>query len=59
MKTVRRNELTNTRMVAGNEEKYGRVIIDGHVHNWVGMGWVDEGEATKEDELAYPMMIED
>ena len=41
-------------MVAGNEKKYQRVIQNGIVKNWVGFGWVNEGEATNMDYKRYP-----
>ena len=49
MKIVKRSELSTIRMVAGNEKKYQRVIQNGIVKNWVGFGWVNEGEATNMD----------
>jgi hypothetical protein len=54
MKKVTRNAVSNVRMVAGNEKKHPRVILDGIVKNWVGFGWVDEGKATTEDKRKYP-----
>jgi len=34
-------------MVAGGEKKISRVLDwRGHVQNWVGIGWVDEGAAS-------------
>ena len=57
-KTISRSELSNLRMVAGNEKKYSRIILNGHVHNWVGFGWVDEGPATDEDSRNYPTVEE-
>ncbi len=41
-------------MVAGNEKEYQRVVINGIIKNWVGFGWVDEGEATDMDYEKYP-----
>lgn len=54
MKKIKRSELSNLRMVAGNEKKYSIVIIDGILKEWVGIGWVDEGRATKSDKIKYP-----
>lgn len=54
MKTVTREQVSTLRMVAGNEKKHPRVILDDHVQNWVGFGWVDEGPATKKDKKKYP-----
>lgn len=59
MKTVKRSELSNLRMVAGNELKYHTVIMeDGVVKEWVGFGWVGEDQATKEDRKLYPTVVE-
>jgi len=49
MKTVKRNELSNIRMVAGNEKKYSMVILNDHLKEWVGIGWVVIRLATDED----------
>ena len=54
-KTVSRAELSNLKMTCGNEKKYSRVIIDGEVRNWVGIGWVNEGPARAEDYKRYPV----
>ncbi len=54
MKKIKRSELSNLRMVAGNEKKYSIVIIDGILKEWVGIGWVGEGKASIEDKRKYP-----
>jgi hypothetical protein len=48
------SDLSTIKMVAGNEKKYTRVIDDGVVKSWVGIGWVEEREATTEDLAQYP-----
>ena len=58
MRTVMRSELTNIKMVAGNEKNYSTVIIDGIVKDWVGFGWVGDTEATDEDRAKFPQMVE-
>ena len=45
-------------MVAGNEKKYSRIILDGVVKNWVGFAWVDEGKASIEDKRNYPIVVD-
>lgn len=55
MKYVLRSELTNLRMVAGNEKKYDRVVIDGSLKEWVGIGWVRIRTATARDKKIYPV----
>ncbi len=59
MKTVKRSELSNLRMAAGNEQRIGIVIDDGVVKEWVGIGWIDLGPADAEDEKKYPKVVED
>lgn len=54
MKTVSRKDLSTIHMVEGGENEHPRVILDGHVMNWVGFGWVDEGKATDDDKQNYP-----
>lgn len=58
-RTVTRSQVSNLRMAAGNESRYTHVIVDGRLKNWVGIGWVDEGEATDEHRAAYPTVVED
>jgi hypothetical protein len=57
-KTVKRSELSNLRMTAGNEKKYSMVILEGILKEWVGIGWVGEDKATDEDRKKYPTAID-
>lgn len=60
MKTIKASELSKLAMVSGGESKITRVIrqkIVHHVYNWVGIGWVDEGEATEADKEKYPLVV--
>ena len=54
MKTVNANELSKLRMAGGNEKKYNAVIDNGTLKEWVGIGWVDVREATKNDYEKFP-----
>ena len=54
-KTVKRSELSNMKMVAGNEKKFDAVIVDGHLKEWVGIGWIDCGEATPDHYKKFPI----
>lgn len=54
MPTVARSELSNIRMVAGNEKKYSMVIINDGLQEWVGIGWVYIRLATDDDRKDYP-----
>ena len=56
---VKRSELQNLRMVVGNERKYRKVIIDGRVKEWVGIGWIDLGVPSDADQLLLPEVVED
>jgi hypothetical protein len=58
MKTVKRGELSNLRMAAGNENKYSIVIVDGRVKEWVGIGWIDLRQATEADRKKYLIATE-
>ena len=51
---VKASELTTLKMSCGNAKKFSRVIEDGMVKNWVGIGWVTEHKATAKDMLRYP-----
>ena len=51
---VKASELSKLRMTAGNENTYSKVIQDGRLLQWVGIGWIDLRAATKEDYFDYP-----
>jgi len=57
-KTVKRSQLTNCAMISGGEKKISRVILDGTVRNWVGIGWVDEGKPTTQQQKELPTVID-
>jgi len=54
MKTVKAKELTIKAMARGNEKKYTKVIHEGELVEWVGIGWVPLGKATAKDKKTYP-----
>lgn len=56
--TIKRKEVSNGNMIAGNEKKYSVVILDGQLKEWVGIGWIDIGKATAADVEKYPTVIE-
>ena len=46
-------------MSNGGKDK-PRIVIDGdRVMQYVGIGWVDEGEATADDRKKYPTLIDE
>lgn len=53
-KTYPRRRTNPAFMGCGGKGKPECVIDDGHVFRYVGIGWVDEGEATEEDKKKYP-----
>lgn len=53
---VTAKELSNLRMAAGNEHKYDRVVLDGKVKAWVGIGWVEERGALPSDYDNLPVV---
>lgn len=55
MSVIPLSELTTLRMVAGGEKTHDTVVVDGVRKHWVGIGWVDEGPATKEDYETLPV----
>jgi len=58
MKTIKRSELSNMKMATGGEKRISQVIIDGSVMQWVGIGWVNEGKATKKQLATLPHVID-
>ena len=57
--TVSRSELSTIKMAAGNEKRFGTVIMDGIVQEWAGIGWISNGvPATKRDYKNYPEVID-
>lgn len=57
MKTVHVREVSNIKMVSGNEKKYTKIIHNGVVKEWVGIGWIPLNDATQEDEEKYPVVV--
>lgn len=53
-----RSELTNLRMVAGNEKKYKRIVLDGSLKEWVSIGWVRIRTASERDKKVYPTVVD-
>tara|TARA_Y100000310_G_C20671665_1_gene810644 strand:+ start:1832 stop:2026 length:195 start_codon:yes stop_codon:yes gene_type:complete len=40
-KQIKRSELSNIMMVAGNEKRFTTVADDGIIRDWVGFGWIE------------------
>lgn len=55
MKTVKRSMLQNIRMTTGGEKRIKKVILDGTVREWVGIGWIDCGVPTTQQEKLCAM----
>jgi len=55
---IKSKEVSNIKMVAGNEKKFTKVIHNKHIKKWVGIGWVTERKATKVDYKTIPEVVE-
>lgn len=49
MKTVTLKDVSNMAMVSGNENHITKIIHEGMVKEWCGIGWIEEGEPSQED----------
>lgn len=58
MKTIKRSALQNIRMTAGGEKRIKKVILDGTVREWVGIGWIDCGAPTSQQKRVLRHVIE-
>jgi hypothetical protein len=58
-KTVLRSELSKLKMVAGNERKYRKVIVDRTVMEWVGIGWIILRPASGMDHDKFPVVVDE
>ena len=56
--TVPISELSSIKMTGKNGNKYSKVIHNDEVKQWVGIGWVTEETATKQDYKKYPVVVE-
>lgn len=54
-KEIKASELSNMQM-ACSSDKPTRVIMDGDVMQYVGIGWVNEGPATEDDKQKLPIV---
>ncbi len=57
-KTITRSQLSKIRMASGGENKISRVILDGVVMTWVGIGWIDEGAPTARQRATLPVVVD-
>ena len=57
-KTIKRSALSKLVMASGIEKRVSAVILDGCVHRWVGIGWVDEGKATASQQRRLPIVVD-
>jgi hypothetical protein len=57
--TVHARELSSLKMAGKNAELFPKVVDDGVVKNWVGIGWVSEGpeQSPRDDQL--PRVVRD
>jgi len=50
-------DVTNLKMVSGNEKKYPTVIYHGVVRDWCGFGWIALHDAIKIDYESFPVVV--
>lgn len=48
------SELSTIKMSCRTDQTFHIVIDEGTVKQWVGIGWIDLREATKDDYTKYP-----
>lgn len=58
IKTVKRSELSITKMTTGGEKTWTVVIDGGQLFRWVGIGWMAEGSATPSHYKEFPIIID-
>jgi hypothetical protein len=56
-KPIAASELTIIRMVAGKEKVISKVIENGDLKEWVGIGWLTIRPATARDRMRYRTVI--
>jgi len=53
MKTIPVSKVSNIRMAAGGEKRITKLIDDGVLKEWVGIGWIVLRKATAADKKRY------
>lgn len=53
-----RSDVSNIAMTTGGEKKHPMVIMEGRRKQWVGIGWVDEGNAAPSDKAKFPLVVD-
>ena len=68
---IKRSEVTNLAMIAGNESKFTRIILNNEIQEWVGFtriilnnkiqewvgfGWITLRDAKPKDYEKYPLV---
>lgn len=56
MRQVKLEDLSKFSMVAGGEKRITKVIDGDELKEWVGIGWVSIGKATKADRKKFPVV---
>lgn len=59
MKTVPVSKLSSFAMVSGDEKRITKVIHNGKVKEWVGIGWVEVRTPTERDRKTIPQAVYD
>lgn len=51
---IRVEKLSNMAMVSGREKTITHIIDNDIVKHWIGIGWIETGNASEEDYRRYP-----
>jgi hypothetical protein len=58
-KCIHARECSSVAMVAGNEKRFTKIVDDGIVKQWVGIGWVSEGPEEFPRDKDLPRIVRD
>lgn len=56
---IKRSALSNIAMASGGESRITKVVLDGRVMEWVGIGWIDITDSTPTEQRATLPIMED
>jgi hypothetical protein len=56
MKTISARKVTRMAMVAGGEKRISKIVYNGRLWEWVGIGWIDRGQSSPADRRKYPVV---
>jgi hypothetical protein len=59
MTRIKRKDVSTIAMVEGGETRISKVVVDGRVMEWVGIGWIDVTDTTTPAERRSLPVVED